>query len=187
MKQILLKTGILLFCYTLIISNHIEKSKYFMIEDFIKRPPKSFDNNTRDNMRQVIIPRGKYIPEEKHLNYLSTYPNKLRNLVITNSSEKILPFENSINVLTTLFFLLSITIIVIAIDLNSKFILNNKVLFLTIPLLFYLFISLNSGELNPIIGTNPDTESDISIIKSDINDLESNQSDLEGRVSDLEY
>lgn len=36
MKQIILKTGVLLFCYTLIISNHIEKSKYVIFNGIVE-------------------------------------------------------------------------------------------------------------------------------------------------------
>ena len=186
MKQILLKTGILLFCYTLIISNHIEKSKYFMIEDFSKV---SSEYYLIDEGRIGIftVPTKKYIPKEKYLNYLSTYPSGVRNLVVSNISEKIFPFDNRSNLWFTIFFLLSVTIIIVSIDTLYTYNLNKKVLILSIPLLFYFFQSLNMSNQMPLIRNNPDTESDISIIKSDIDDLKSNQSDLEGRVSDLEY
>ena len=185
MKQILLKTGILLFCYTLIISNHIDKSKYFKIENYSKQPVKNI--MVREERKYFIVPTEKYVPEEKYLDYLSTYPGYLRNNVIANTSEKILPFENKNNVYLTIFFLISVTIIIVSIDINDKSVVNKKVLLLSIPLLFYFIQSFNTSTPIPLTVTNADTESDITIIKSDINDLESNQSDLEGRVSELEY
>ena len=180
MKHIILKTGILLFCYTLIISNHIEKSKYFMIVN-----SKAWDISYFDNYQH--IPQKKYISNEKYFNYLSTYGSRLKNLVISNSSERILPFENKNNVYLTIFFLISVTIIIVSIDINDKSVVNKKVLLLAIPLLFYFIQSFNTSTPIPLTGNNAETENNLSKIERDINDLESNQSDLEGRVSDLEY
>lgn len=185
MKQVILKIGILLFCYTLIISNHIDKSKYFKVENYSKQPGKT--SVVSELRRYFIVPEEKYIPEEKYLNYLSTYPGDLRNTVIANTSEKIFPFDNKNNLWFTLFFLLSVTIIIFSIDINDKSNLNKKILILSIPLLFYFFQTFNMSNPVLLIKGNPDTESDISILKRDIDDLESNQSSLEGRVSDLEY
>ena len=181
MKHIILKTGILLFCYTLIISNHIEKSRYFIIKD-----NERYDDYI-DNRRLPIIRKNQHIPNEKYFNYLSTYGSRLKSLVISNSSERILPFENKNNLYLTIFFLISVTIIIISIEIDDKYIVNKKVLLLSIPLLFYFIQSFNTSTPIPLTGNNAETENNLSKIERDINDLESNQSDLEGRVSDLEY
>lgn len=180
MKQMLLKTGLLLFCYTLIISNHIEKSKYFMI---INTKTSDFS----DYHGNLTVPEKKHIPSETYYNYLSTYHTLLKNLVITNSSEKILPFENRNNLWLTIFFLISVTIIIVSIDINDKSIINKKVLLLSIPILFYFFQSFYTINPIPLTGNNSDTESNFSKMERDIDDLESNQSSLEDRISDLEY
>jgi|688.fasta_scaffold1081181_1 hypothetical protein len=185
MKQILLKTGILLFCYTLIISNHIEKSEYVIFSGLLSTAED--DRKAIKEDEEFIVPYKKYISNEKYLSFLSTYPSHLRNHVIANSTEKILPFENKNNFYLTIFFLISVTIIIVSIDINDKSVVNKKVLLLSIPLLFYFFQSFNISNQIPLTVTNADTESDISIIKRDINNLESNQSDLKGRVNDLEY
>ena len=183
MKQILLKTGLLLFCYTLIISNHIEKSKYFVI-----KKGKGYDYSDYNYFnRRNIIPINEFIPKENYLNHLTTYDYYIKQLVLRDSTEKILPFENRNNLWLTIFFLISVTIIIVSIDINDKSVVNKKVLLLSIPLLFYFFQSFNISNQIPLTVTNADTESDISIIKRDINNLESNQSDLKGRVNDLEY
>lgn len=181
MKQILLKTGLVLFCYTLIISIHLEKSKYFLIKE-----SETYPYSQRSD-RNLYIPEKRYVSSEKYFNYLSTYPALIKNIVISNSSEKILPFENKNNLYITIFFLMSVTIIIVSIEINDKSIVNKKILLLSIPLLFYFFQRFDTSNPIPLTGNNPDTESDFSKIERDIDDLESNQSDLEGRVSDLEY
>lgn len=118
---------------------------------------------------------------------MSTYPSHLRNHVIANSTEKILPFENKNNLYLTIFFLISVTFITFSIDISDKSIVNKKVLLFSLPFLFYFFQSFNTSNQIPLAGNNPETESDISRIERNIDYLESNQSDLEYRVSDLEY
>ena len=185
MKHIILKTGILLFCYTLIISNHIEKSEYVIFSGL--QSTAEDDRKAIKEDEEFIIPYKKYISNEKYLSFLSTYPSHLRNHVIANSTERILPFENRNNLYLTIFFLISVTIIIISIEIDDKYIVNKKVLLLSIPLLFYFIQSFNTSTPIPLTGNNAETENNLSKIERDINDLESNQSDLEGRVSDLEY
>jgi hypothetical protein len=139
----------------------------------------------REERKYFIVPTEKYVPEEKYLDYLSTYPGYLRNNVIANTSEKIFPFINKNNLWFTTFLLLSTTIIVLTIDLNFN-INPNKVILFTIPLLFYLFITFIPKKINSIIGTNPEVESDISVLENNIDNLESELSYLDERISDLE-
>ena len=182
MKHIILKTGLLLFCYTLTISNHIEKSKYFIIKNH-----KDFGIYKDYEYIFGKIPLNKPLESEKYYDLLSTYKSKLKNDVVLNTHEIILPFENRANLYITLFFIISITLLIIPFNLNEKYNLNKKALLLSIPLLFYFFQSYYTRNEIPLTGNNADTESNFSKLEGDIEDLESNQSDLEDRVSELEY
>lgn len=176
MNQIFLKIGTLLFCYTLMIGIHIDKSRYMIIKN---TETHSFSDYSEYN----YIPEKKYIEKEEYYNYLATYNSQLRTLVIANSSQRILPFENTINLLLTLFFLISTTIIILSVDLNHKLISDKRLLLLTIPFLFYLGQGFNSRKFEPLKGNTREIE----YLKINLDDLESNQSSLEDRVSDLEY
>jgi hypothetical protein len=182
MKPIFLKTGLLLFFYTLIISNHIEKSKYFIIKNH-----KDFGIYKDYEYIFGKIPFNKTLESEKYYDLLSTYKSKLKNDVVLNTHKIILPFENGTNLYITLFLIISITLLIIPFNLIDKYSLNKKALLLSIPILFYFFLVLNENKPIPIMVNNAEIESDISGLRSSINELESNQSDLEGRVSDLEY
>ena len=105
MKQIILKTGILLFCYTLIISNHIEKSKYFIIKNH-----KDFGIYKDYEYIFGKIPFNKTLASEKYYDLLSTYKSKLKNDVVLNTQNIILPFENGANLYITLFIILFLKI-----------------------------------------------------------------------------
>ena len=185
MKQILLKTGLLLFCYTLIISNHIEKSKYVIFNGIVETAQD--DRIALKEDEKFIIPYKKHIPNEKYLSFLSTYPSHLRNHVIANSSEKILPFKNKNNLYLTIFFLISVTFIVISIDFNDKSNLNKKILIISLPILFYVSENFYKSEKMPFVENHIQIEMDVSNLESKVEDVDNVVRRLYSRVNELEY
>lgn len=182
MKQIILKIGILLFCYTLIISNHIEKSRYFIIgkSNYINLVNRE---RTWSDEEKKYIPIGEYISKEKYMSFLSTYESHVKNHIISNSSEKISLFENRKNLLITMFLLLSVSLIIISIDLRNNINSTTIGLLLIIPLLILLIENSTKTFPMSFLANRPDIE----LLEMNIDKLESDLSFLDNRVSDLEY
>lgn len=190
MKQKLLKLGLLIFSFALIINNHLENSSYYFIKPF----PRYWSEDIKlgrlwHEQVDFMVFSKEYLTKEKYYDVLNSKGGTVQALIIKSTENHLMPFRNIQSLLVSLFLMLGITLIILGLDFENFNISKSKIMAISLPLLiaFILYNRLPENKGLSIKSKNlVDIENSLKTTNKKTNDIEGRVNDLEYRISDIE-
>lgn len=133
-RHALIKLGLLMFSFTIIISFHLSNNTFYYIKSVGERKFGEFKIDA-SYAKTYNIPTNKYLSYEEYL-LVKDLP-----LVAFNTTIHLLPFEASKSLFVSLFLMLSIGIIIFNVNINNKH--SQSLMFLIFLSLIFYFIYNN--------------------------------------------